>query len=194
MPLKPFNFYTKETAPNALNSQKKDENYANKNINGQFDIVVSNPPFSVDLDNDTKLTLTSSFLFGDKKNSENLFIERYYHLLREGGRIGIVLPESVFDTTENKYIRLFIYKYFNVKAVVSLPPVTFSPYTTTKTSILFAQKKKAESIKIWNNIWERKAKEYTRLKLKCENLCAVVAGKKKKEISYLWEKRTIVTG
>lgn len=179
--LLPFNFYTKETAPNALNSQKKDENYANKNINGQFDIVVSNPPFSVDLDNDTKLTLTSSFLFGDKKNSENLFIERYYHLLREGGRIGIVLPESVFDTTENKYIRLFIYKYFNVKAVVSLPPVTFSPYTTTKTSILFAQKKKAESIKIWNNIWEKKAKEYTRLKLKCENLCAVVAGKKKKE-------------
>ena len=55
--------------------------------------------------------MSNSFIFGDKKNSENLFIERYYHLLRENGRMGIVLPESVYDTTENKYIRLFIYKY-----------------------------------------------------------------------------------
>ena len=80
-------------------------------------------------------------MFGSKKNSENLFIERYYHLLRPGGRMGIVLPESVFDTSENKYIRLFLYKYFIIKAVVSLPQVTFAPYTPTKTSVLLAKKK-----------------------------------------------------
>ena len=179
--LLPFNLYTKETAPNALNSSLIDTNYAEKEINGQFDVVVSNPPFSVDLDNDTKNTLSSSFLFGDKKNSENLFIERYYHLLREGGRMGIVLPESVFDTTENKYIRLFIFKYFEVKAIISLPQVTFSPYTTTKTSILLARKKHASEIKKWNETWEKKSREYSKLKIKCENLCAVKDGKKKKE-------------
>jgi type I restriction enzyme M protein len=53
----------------------------------------------------------------------------------------VVLPESVFDTTENKYIRLFIYKYFKVRAVVSLPQITFEPFTSTKTSLLFAQQK-----------------------------------------------------
>lgn len=60
-------------------------------------------------------------MFGEKKNSENLFVERWYQLLRENGRLAAVLPESVFDTTENKYIRLFLYKYFKIKAVVSLP-------------------------------------------------------------------------
>ncbi len=179
--LLPFNFYVKETAPNALNSSNIDENYNCKEINGQFDVVVSNPPFSVDLDNDTKNTLETSFLFGKKKNSENLFIERYYHLLREGGRMGIVLPESVFDTTENKYIRLFIYKYFWVKAIISLPNVTFSPYTTTKTSILLAQKKKASEIEKWNELWNKKSREYGQLKTRCENLCAVADGKKEKK-------------
>lgn len=179
--LLPFNFYTKETAPNALNSSIVDLNYAGKSINGQFDVVVSNPPFSVDLDNDTKETLSESFLFGDKKNSENLFIERYYHLLREGGRLGIVLPVSVFDTTENKYIRIFLYKYFKIKAVVSLPQVTFAPYTPTKTCILFAQKKSSAEIEQWEQIWQEKTKEYGLLKTRCENLCAVASGFKKKE-------------
>lgn len=178
--LLPFNYYTKETAPNALIGSIVDDNYAGKSINGQFDVVVSNPPFSVDLDNDTKTTLSTSFLFGDKRNSENLFIERYYHLLKEGGRMGIVLPESIFDTTENKYIRLFIYKYFKIKAIVSLPQVTFAPYTPTKTSILFAQKKTASEIEQWNSIWNEKTKEYGKLKTRCENLCAVVDGKKNK--------------
>ena len=178
--LLPFNYYTKETAPNALISSTVDLNYAGKNINGQFDVVVSNPPFSVDLDNDTKTTLSTSFLFGDKRNSENLFIERYYHLLREGGRMGIILPESVFDTTENKYIRLFIYKYFIIKAIVSLPQVTFAPYTPTKTSILFAKKKTATEIEKWDTLWNEKTRDYGKLRTRCVNLCAVADGKKQK--------------
>ena len=90
-----------------------------------------------------------------KTNSENLFIERYYQLLKEGGRLGVVLPESVFDTTENKYIRLFLFKYFNVKAIVSLPQVTFEPYTSTKTSLLFAQKKTKKQVEQWNDLWDK---------------------------------------
>ena len=82
---------------------------------GDFDLILTNPPFSVDLDNDTKKEVKNSFVFGDKKNSENLFIERYYQLLREKGRMAVVLPESVYDTSENKYIRLFLYKYFKYR-------------------------------------------------------------------------------
>jgi len=134
--LLPFSHYDGVLSESEMSSVYKD-----KIINGQFDIIMTNPPFSVDLDNDTKKNVKDEFLFGEKKNSENLFIERYYQLLREGGRLGVVLPESVFDTTENKYIRLFIYKYFTVKAVVSLPQLTFEPFTSTKTSLLFAQKK-----------------------------------------------------
>ncbi len=101
--LLPFRFYDKETAPNFLKQYEVDPLYYNKEVNKQFDVVVSNPPFSVDLDKETKKSLKDEFVFGDKKNSENLFIERWYQLLKPNGRLGVVLPESVFDTTENKY-------------------------------------------------------------------------------------------
>jgi type I restriction enzyme M protein len=93
-----------------------------------------------------------------------LFIERYYQLLKEGGRLGVVLPESVFDTTENKYIRLFLFKYFNIKAIVSLPQVTFEPFTSTKTSLLFAQKKSKKQVEQWNELWDKYGKEWAKLK------------------------------
>jgi len=176
--LLPFRMYDKETAPNALKQYDQDQTYFDKEVNGQFDLIITNPPFSVDLDNETKKNVKKEFIFGDKKNSENLFIERYYQLLRENGRMGIVLPESVFDTTENKYIRLFIYKYFKVKAVVSLPQLTFEPFTSTKTSLLFAQKKTKAEIEEWNKLWSKYSNEWNNLKTRCENLSKVYLDKK----------------
>jgi type I restriction enzyme M protein len=162
--LLPFRFYVKETTPNYLETATSDELYNNKEVNAKFDVAISNPPFSVDLDTQTQREVKKSFIFGDKNNSENLFIERYYQLLKEGGRLGVVLPESVFDTTENKYIRLFLFKYFNIKAIVSLPQLTFEPYTSTKTSILFAQKKTKQQIEEWNGLWDKYGKEWAKLK------------------------------
>ena len=170
----------KETAPIALNGSVKDTLYQERDVNGQFDLILTNPPFSVELDNDTKKTIKHDFMFGEKKNSENLFIERWYQLLRENGRVAAVLPESVFDTTENKYIRLFLYKYFKIKAVVSLPQSAFEPYTSTKTSILFAQKKMKEEIAAWNEAWDTASKDYSQLRTRVDNLISVYDGKKLK--------------
>ena len=178
--LLPFSQYIKESSPNVLHDSSEDTLYQGKAVNGNFDLILTNPPFSVELDNDTKKSLKKGFLFGDKKNSENLFIERWYQLLRENGRLAAVLPESVFDTSENKYIRLFIYKYFKVKAVVSLPQLAFEPFTSTKTSILFAQKKTQAEIKKWDKIWADVSKRYSQLKTRAENIIDVVDGKKAK--------------
>lgn len=171
--LLPFRFYDKEPAPSFLKQYEPDRLYFDKEVNGQFDSIITNPPFSIDLDNETKKNVKKEFIFGDKKNSENLFVERWYQLLKPNGRVGAVLPESVFDTTENKYIRLFIYKYFKVKAVVSLPQLTFEPFTSTKTSLLFAQKKTYEEIEDWNSLWNKYSNEWSMLKTRCENLIAV---------------------
>jgi len=176
--LLPFRFYDKETAPNFLKQYDQDKFYFDKEVNGQFDCIVTNPPFSVDLDNETQKNVKKEFVFGDKKNSENLFVERWYQLLKPNGRFGVVLPESVFDTTENKYIRLFIYKYFKVRAVVSLPQLTFEPFTSTKTSLLFAQKKTKSEINDWNKLWTKYSNEWNNLKTRCENLLAVYLEKK----------------
>lgn len=179
--LLPFDQYQKETGPNVMHDGNEASLYYGKMVNGNFDLILTNPPFSVNLDNDTKKTIKKSFIFGEKKNSENLFIERWYQLLRENGRLAAVLPESVFDTTENKYIRLFLYKYFKIKAVVSLPQLAFEPYTSTKTSILFAQKKTAAEVTAWNNLWSLASNEYSKLKTRVENLLAVHDGLKEKD-------------
>ena len=171
--LLPFNFYTKDKTTSSLQVRSVDPLYFEKEVNEEFDVVVSNPPFSVDLDSETKKYLDRSFLYGSKKNSENLFIERWYQVLKEGGRLGVVLPESVFDTTENKYIRLFLFKYFNVKAIVSLPQLTFKPYTSTKTILLFAQKKTREEVERWNDLWREYGEEWARLRTRVENYSKV---------------------
>ncbi len=176
--LSPFRKYEKATEPNALNQYTTQNLYAEREVNEQFDLILTNPPFSVELDNETKKTVKKDFIFGDKKNSENLFIERWYQLLRENGRCAAVLPESVFDTTENKYIRLFIFKYFKIKAIVSLPQLTFEPYTSTKTSILFMQKKTKAEIEHWNQLWTNASKTFATLKTRVENILDVHDGKK----------------
>lgn len=132
--------------------------------NEQFDVVVSNPPFSLKDDPRTVAEYAGRFLYGDRKSSENLFIERWYQLLRPGGRLGVVLPDSVFDTNENLYIRLFLYRFFFIKAVVSLPQVSFQPYTPTKTSLLFAVKKKKTEVEAWDAAWRNAAREYKKIR------------------------------
>lgn len=179
--LLPFQYYEKETAPNVMHDSFDEPVYYDKAVNGNFDLILTNPPFSVELDNDTKKFIRNSFVFGEKKNSENLFIERWYQLLRDNGRLAAVLPESIFDTTENKYIRLFLYKFFKIKAVVSLPKLAFEPYTSTKTSLLFAQKKTTKEVAEWSSAWDEASKEYSRLKTRTENLIAVHDGFKEKK-------------
>jgi type I restriction enzyme M protein len=140
-----------------------------KPVNERFDVVVSNPPFSIKLEKGDKEELPAHYLYASKSESENLFIERWYQFLKPNGRLGVVLPESVFDTKENRFIRLFLYRYFNIKAIVSLPALAFEPYTQTKTSLLFAQKKRMEEVQEYDQLWKNYADSYSRLKKQMEN-------------------------
>jgi type I restriction enzyme M protein len=153
---------TKKVSALALKTKKMGLPYACP-VNEQFDVLLSNPPFSVDLDNETKRGLDTRFEFADKRNSENLFIERWYQLLKPGGRMAVVLPEAVFDTGENDYIRLFLFKYFHIKAIVSLPELAFKPWTPTRTSLLFAVKKTDEEVRTYDKAWRDKDKEFHKL-------------------------------
>ena len=167
--LKPFRFYDKPSDPNILNIAHPKNEYAGKEANEQFDAIATNPPFSVSLDDETKRFLDGEFLFGRKKNSENLFVERWWQLLKPGGRFSAVLPESVFDTTENRYIRVFLFRFFKVISVVSLPQVAFEPYTQTKTSLLFARKKTTAELADWDRRWQDVTKEWANLVTRIEN-------------------------
>ncbi|OIJ22492.1 hypothetical protein BKP45_04075 [Anaerobacillus alkalidiazotrophicus] len=77
-------------------------------------------------------------------------------------------------------MRLFIFKYFNVRAVVSLPTLTFEDYTSTKTSLLFASKKSKSQLEEWNKLWNKYSNEWSLLKTRVENYRKVfIEGEKK---------------
>jgi type I restriction enzyme M protein len=76
-----------------------------------------------------------------KIKTEILFIERCLSLLKPGGRLGIVLPEGVFNNPSLAYVREFCENRAFIRAVVSLPQETFfSSGAGVKASLLFLQK------------------------------------------------------
>lgn len=122
---------------------------------GAFDIVLTNPPFGA------KIPVIGKQLLGqyqlghrwrkhgkwyrsreslEKQSPQVLFIERCIQLLREGGRLGIVLPEGIFGNPSDRYIWEYVNSVCSVTGVVSLPQETFQPSTHTKTSVLFLEK------------------------------------------------------
>lgn len=121
-----------------------------------FDVVVSNPPFGVSLSAETKRSLTKAFSLNETFPSDAIFIERAFQLLKPGGRLGLVLPESIFNAVDLMDLRVFLYKMFKIKAIVALPRNAFID-TPTLTSLLFAEKKSPKEIIQWDALW----KEYT---------------------------------
>lgn len=76
-----------------------------------------------------------------KIKTEVLFIERCLDLLKPGGRLGIVLPEGIFNNPSLAYVRQFVEDRAKLLAVVSLPQETFvASGASVKCSLLFLQK------------------------------------------------------
>ena len=76
--------------------------------------------------------------------SELLFVDRNLRLLRDGGRLLIVVPDGVISAKGTAaLLRQHLANSATIRAVVELPPVTFAQAgTRTKTSILYIQKGK----------------------------------------------------
>ena len=133
--------------------------------NEGFDIVLANPPFGT-MGKITNSNLLSKFDLGFKwtgdgtnfyktnklltgQVTEILFVERCLALLKEGGRMAIILPNGHFENSSLEHLRYYIKQRAKVTAVVNLPQETFIPYGTgVKTSILFLEKK--SSVKPYN--------------------------------------------
>lgn len=127
-----------------------------------FDLILANPPFGAKITNTTTL---SKFDLGYKwssynnefhktksvypnQNAEILFIERCLQLLKEGGRMAIVLPNGNFENPSLDYLRYYIKLKAKILAIVNLPQETFIPFGTgVKTSLLFLEKETPNAIK-----------------------------------------------
>ncbi|MDR2512053.1 MAG: N-6 DNA methylase [Bacteroidales bacterium] len=120
-----------------------------------FDIVLTNPPFGKEIKVVGKDKLQQFDLAHEWKKIDNafvktnklkddvqpqiLFIERCFQLLKTGGKLGIILPETFFHAPKLYYILEFFKKH-NVMWVIDLPHNTFRPLCNAKCCVLFIQK------------------------------------------------------
>ena len=89
-----------------------------------------------------------------KIKTEILFIERCLDLLKPGGRLGIVLPEGIYNNPSLAYVREFTEDRAFLRAVVSLPQETFiSSGASVKCSLLFLQKFSEEEQQRFDDIY-----------------------------------------
>ena len=136
---------------------------------GSFDVVFANPPFGVKIVSASEDTLRD-YQFARRWVQEDrggrweptdevrtqvppqvLFIERCLKLLRVGGRLGIVVPESLLSGRGYRFVNQYLLEHTDIQAVVGMPDELFKTSgkggTHTKTCLLVAEKRKPGAAK-----------------------------------------------
>jgi type I restriction enzyme M protein len=100
---------------------------------GKFDIVVTNPPFGGKAQVDDPHILSryelTSYGVRDPRSllpAEQLFVEGAMKFLKPGGRLAIVLPDSILNNPSLEFIRQWLFLKSRVIATVDLPKETFA--------------------------------------------------------------------
>lgn len=108
-----------------------------------FDIVLENPPFTTLY---TDKSVLNTYELGHDRNSQELdilFIEKSIKLLKEGGKMLIVIPEGLLNLPKYKDFRVWLLSKVFILSVCSLPAGAFQPFgrSASKTAILEVRKK-----------------------------------------------------
>lgn len=138
---------------------------------GSFDVVLTNPPFGKKIVVKGQDVL-SQFELGrkwkhDRKASrweqtpalraqlppQIPFLERCIQLLKPGGRLGIVLPESVFGNPSYGYLMQWLRERLSIAAIINMPEPLFKTSgksgTHTKVCVLIGVKETGERTPIF---------------------------------------------
>ena len=115
-----------------------------------MDVCLANPPFGKDIKVTGKEKLSQYELAKNKNgkfvsegNPSTLFFERDLQLLKDGGYLGIILPETYFHAPSKKSFRDFFKKH-NVKWIIDLPHNTFRPHNNAKCIVIILQKNRPQ--------------------------------------------------
>jgi type I restriction enzyme M protein len=124
---------------------------------GDFNVLLTNPPFGSKIPvrgedklkqfelghkwkRDKKTDEWEKGKLKDKEAPQIIFIERCLQLLKEGGRMAIVLPDGIYGNNQLGYIRKWLLERVRIIAIIDVPVETFMPNTPTKTTIMILQK------------------------------------------------------
>lgn len=101
----------------------------------RVDVILANPPFGGIVANNNEKNFPQNFR---TKESADLFLVLMIHLLKNGGRAGIVLPDgSLTGEGIKQRVRQKLLEECNLHTIIRLPNSVFQPYATVATNLLF---------------------------------------------------------
>ena len=120
------------------NINYKDTLSKSYNQEGEYDIVMANPPFTGSID---KGDINENLSLSTTK-TELLFVENIYRLLKKGGTACVIVPQGVLFGSGGafKTLRKLLVERCDLKAIITMPSGVFKPYAGVSTAILLFTK------------------------------------------------------
>jgi type I restriction enzyme M protein len=104
----------------------------------RVDCIVANPPFGGMEEDGIETNFPAAFR---TRETADLFLVLIMHLLKDGGRAAVVLPDGfLFGEGIKSRIKETLLSECNLHTIVRLPNGVFNPYTGIKTNLLFFTK------------------------------------------------------
>ncbi|MGN8650234.1 type I restriction-modification system subunit M [Eubacterium pyruvativorans] len=104
-----------------------------------YDVVVTNPPFGTRPQGSVDVSANRPEFIKTSDNQVN-FLQHIMSIVRTGGRVGVVLPDSVLtDSNATAEVRKKLMKDFNLHTILRLPTGIFYA-NGVKTNVLFFDK------------------------------------------------------
>ncbi|OFO52341.1 N-6 DNA methylase [Porphyromonas sp. HMSC077F02] len=114
-----------------------------KILDNHFDLVLTNPPFTIPYAFDDVLNQFELGIGRESQELDVLFVEKCVRSLKEDGELYIVLPEGLLNLPSYQYFREWIMSKCYITLSIGLPEGAFIPFgkSVSKTAILGLRKR-----------------------------------------------------
>lgn len=132
-------------------------------VRDRVDVIVTNPPFGGMEEDGIENNFPAMY---KTRETADLFLVLIMHILKEGGRGAIVLPDgTLFGEGVKSRIKERLLTECNLHTIVRLPNGVFAPYTGIKTNLLFFEKgKPTKEIWYYEHTYPEGVKSYNKTK------------------------------
>ena len=129
----------------------------------KVDVILTNPPFGGVVSNNNENNFPRTYR---TRESADLFLILMIRLLKEGGRVAIVLPDgSLTGDGVKERIRKKLLEDCNLHTIIRLPNSVFQPYASVATNLLFFTKgEKTKTVWYYEHILPEGYKAYSKTK------------------------------
>ncbi|MCP4446088.1 MAG: SAM-dependent DNA methyltransferase [Myxococcales bacterium] len=129
----------------------------------RVEVIVTNPPFGGMEEDGIETNFPTNFR---TRETADLFLVLIMHMLKPGGRAGLVLPDgTLFGEGVKTRIKEKLLEDCNLHTIVRLPNGVFNPYTGIKTNLLFFTKgQPTKDVWFYEHPYPDGAKSYNKTK------------------------------